>query len=306
MGRLKNKILGDVTGKVGNVVFRTKHKESYMYAVPQKVKISQTPQAKRARNKFIPLSNFASFINSIPELKYFWTISVIKASSTYHKISKGNYRAFLFNRPTVDNMITTGFKGHWGDDPVTISNIDKSGVRIEAFLDMDKSILLAEETEITSIAVVCFYNPIEREGNYFDLHKIIRDKVEIQIDELFELRLSFTGEMLNSYYSYRNSILYFTLITKDKNGKPIRFTTNHTCEFVHEFSMDEKKVSDRIQRSKKSKRIKDELKGYFTRIFSRGEKRKTSEVKEGRETPEVKEEKEKPPRLKKTPEVSGI
>jgi hypothetical protein len=292
MGRLKNKVLGDITGKVGGIVFRVKHKKSYVYAIPKKVKISQTPEAKRARSKFVPLSNFASFINSIPELKYFWSHSDIKASSTYHKISKGNYRAFLYNRPTVDNMITTGFKGVWGGDPVTLSDIDKSGVRIEAFLDMKKSILLAEETEVTSIAVVCFYNPIKRWSKYFILDKLIKDNIEIQIDELFEIRLPFTEELLNNYYSFRNSILYFTLITKDKNGKPIRFTTNHTCEFVHEFTKDEKKASDKIQRSKKSKRMKDTWKGYFNKIFSRGRKGKTPE-----------RGKEKPPRLKKTSEV---
>ena len=62
-----------------------------------------------------------------------------------------------------------------GDDPVTISTIDKSGIRIEAFLDMRKYIPWKEETEVTAIAVICFYNPIKRWGNYFVLGKIIQD-----------------------------------------------------------------------------------------------------------------------------------
>jgi hypothetical protein len=272
MGRLKNTILGNVTGKVGNIVFRVKGKKSYAYAKPQKVKVSQKQEAKEARSKFTPLSKFGSFINSIPELKYFWKKADIAAGSAYHKISKENYKAFLPTRPTVNNFITPGFRGFCGGDPVTISNIDKSGIRIEAFLKMNEYILRPEETSITALAVICFYSPIKRWGNYFNLDKIIFDNAEIQIDELFEIRLPFTEELQNKYYSYRNSILYFTFITKDKNGRPIRFTMNHKCEFVNEFTKDERKVSDKIHKSKIQKRITDECKEYLKKIFFRGRK----------------------------------
>src|ERR1035437_4840504 len=71
MGRLKNTVLGNITGKVGDIVFRVRGKKSYLYASPKKVKVSQKQEAKEARSKFNPLSKFGSFINSIPELKYF-------------------------------------------------------------------------------------------------------------------------------------------------------------------------------------------------------------------------------------------
>jgi hypothetical protein len=270
MGRLKNTILGDVTGKVGNIVFRVKGKKSFLYASPKKVKVSQKQEAKEARSKFTPLSKFASFINSIPELKYFWKKADIVASSAYHKISKENYAAFLPNMPTVNNIITPGFRGFCGGDPVTISNIDKSGIRIEAFLKLNEFIPLPEETSVIALAVICFYSPIKRWGEYFNLDKIIKDNAEIQIDELFEIRLPFTEELQNKYYSFRNSILYFTFITRDSNGQPIRFTMNHKSEFVNEFSKEERKASDKSKRSRKSKRIKETWKGYLKKIFNRG------------------------------------
>jgi len=270
MGRLKNTILGDITGKVGNFVFRVKGKKSYLYERPKKVRVSQKQEAKEARSKFTPLSKFASFINSIPELKYFWKKTDIVASSAYHKISKENYAAFLYNRPTVNNRITTGFKGCAGGDPVTLSEIDKSGIRIEAFLRMEEFIPKKEETEVSAIAVICFYNPIKRWGKYFVFDKIIKDNIEIQIDELFEIRLPFTEELLKKYYSFRNSILYFTFITKDKTGNPIRFTLNHTCEFVNEFTRHERKTSDKIKRDNFKIRIKGIWRGYLKKIFNNG------------------------------------
>lgn len=247
MGRIKHTVLGDVTGKVGNIVFRMRGKKAYMYEKPKHVKVSQTKEAKEARSKFNPQSKFAALLNSIPELKHFWKMADIAASSAYHKIAKQNYKALLFNRPTVNNCITTGNKGIWGVDPVTSLEIDESGIRVEAFLDMNSFMPLKEETDVTAIAVICFYSPIKKGGKYFILNKLIQNNIEMQIDELFEIRLPFSEELLHNYYSFRKSILYFTFITKDKEGHPIRFTTDHKCEFVNEFTEKERKASDKIQ-----------------------------------------------------------
>ncbi len=45
MGRLTNEILGLVTGKVGNIIFRIKDNTSYTYAMPKRIPIS--PQVVR-------------------------------------------------------------------------------------------------------------------------------------------------------------------------------------------------------------------------------------------------------------------
>src|ERR1035437_5202006 len=103
MGRLKNMYLENITGKVEASVFRVRGKKSYLYASPEKLKVSQKQEAKNASSKFTPLSKFGSLINSIPELKYFWKKADIAAGSAYHKISKENYTAFLPTRPTVNN-----------------------------------------------------------------------------------------------------------------------------------------------------------------------------------------------------------
>ena len=274
MGRLKNMVLGNVTGKVGNVVFRVKGKKAYAYASPQKVKVSQTKGAKDARSKFTPLSNFASFINSIPELKYFWSKAKIEASSAYHKITKLNYKLLLHNRPTTENVIIPYGENLCGNNPVRMSCLDKSGIGIQAKYESGWFMPLEEEESISALAIICFYNPRRRWEKYFILDKLEKDKIEVEFVEPFEFKIPFTETALSNYYSYRNSILYLTFLTRDIEGNPIRFSLNYTHEFVHEFSKDEKKVSDRIMRDNFQNRIKDELKGYFNRIFSRGEERK--------------------------------
>ena len=54
MGRFENIVLGDVGGKVGNIVGRCRKGKYFVYALPTEVKISNTPEAKKSRDIMIP------------------------------------------------------------------------------------------------------------------------------------------------------------------------------------------------------------------------------------------------------------
>src|ERR1035438_4962788 len=105
MGTFKNIVLGDLNGKLGNVVGRRRKGKYFIYAMPEEVKISNTPEAIKSRNIMIPVSKFASIVNSIPELKYFWVNSKIDAFDAFHKIEKVNFPFFIPKRPTLRNTI---------------------------------------------------------------------------------------------------------------------------------------------------------------------------------------------------------
>jgi len=51
MGSLTKQVLGILTGKVGGCVIRKRYGKYVAYKLPEKVNISQTPQAKNARAK---------------------------------------------------------------------------------------------------------------------------------------------------------------------------------------------------------------------------------------------------------------
>ena len=277
MGRITKEVLGKATGKVGGIIFRVRHNISFMYAIPKKVKVSQKPEAKMARSKFIQLSNFAAFINSIPELKYFWAKADINASSAFHKISKLNYSAFLFNRPTIQNNIVPTISQFQLDFPYAGANIDQSGVTIRGLAEKFGVDQGNEELGIMAVGVICFYNPIKRWAKYFTFDKIIKEKVEIKNNEPFELILPFEDGIQGNFYSYQNSILYFTFIIKNRDGIPCFYTRNHKYEFVHKFSEEGKKKLDKIRRDKIRRRIRNEIQGYFRMIFFRKEKEQVSE-----------------------------
>jgi hypothetical protein len=268
MGRLSKEVLGLIRGKVGNVIFRVRHNTTYAYKIPEKVNISQSPEAKTARGKFTPLSRFQSFINSIPELKYFWKRANIKGISAFHKIGKYNYQFLLNNRPGIKNEITPMFADSMGSSPVRMAYLDKSGIRMEAKYEKGWYVQLKKETFIYALVVICFYNPANRKKEFFTLDKLEEDNFEVIIEKEFEIKVPFTESALNNYYIYRNSIIYVTFITRDAEGNPVRYNTNYKQEFTHEYTEEEKIYIGKLQEVKLNERIQESYKGYLKKIFT--------------------------------------
>ena len=231
MGRFNNIVLGDLDGKVGNIVGRQRNGKYFVYAMPTEVKISNTPEAKRSRAIMIPLAKFASIVNSIPELKYFWVKEKIVAFDAFHKIEKVNFPFLLPERPTVRNTITPEI---FYDNRIKESSISQKGIKLKIFISKIEEPQLDGAKELTGIGVICYFNPRGENPEYFHLSKIRTSPVEMKIDEQFEVDIPFSGEERSNYDSYLNSILYFTIVSKDSDGTPLRFSCNYRNEFRHE------------------------------------------------------------------------
>jgi hypothetical protein len=229
MGSLTKQVLGILTGKVGGCVIRKRYGKYVAYKLPEKVNISQTPQAKNARAKFRPMSRFASYVNSIPELNYIWKKEKVNASSPYHKILKVNYASFEHNRPTISNAISVEGPLFC---PVTGSSVNSKGFRVEMMIKEGSSFLKNNIKEIMGIGIVCFYEPPNKRKEYFTLSKIILESVSLVMGKPFEIFLPFDEEEKEYYALYKTCILYFTLVTKDKNGIPLGYCMSYSNEFM--------------------------------------------------------------------------
>ena len=234
MGSFKHQVLGDVKGKVGNVIGRRRKNKYFIYAAPAEVKISNSPAAIKSRDIMKPVSKFASVVNSIPELKYLWMKSKIVAFDAFHKIEKENFHFFMHERPTVNNFITPieSIK-----NPISEGIISERGIKLK--LDIDKEVLSQFEgaNEITGVGVICYFNPSEGKMDYFHLNRLIACPIEVKNEGGLDLEIAFNEEERRNYNSYLNSILYFTLVSKDSDGVPVKCTINYRSEFVHEISV---------------------------------------------------------------------
>lgn len=234
MGTLNNQVLGDVAGKVGNLIGRRRKNKFFIYAAPAEVKISNSEAAIKSRDIMKPVSKFASAVNLIPELKYLWLESKIVAFDAFHKIEKENFHFFMHERPTVNNFITPieSIK-----NPISEGIISERGIKLK--LDIDKEVLSQFEgaNEVTGVGVICYFNPSEEKMDYFQLKRLRACPIEVKNEGGLDLEIAFNEEERRNYNSYLNSILYFTLVSKDNGGVPLKCTINYRSEFVHEISV---------------------------------------------------------------------
>ena len=240
MGSLKNQVLGDLDGKVGNIVGRRRKGKYFIYAMPEEVKISNTPEAIKSRNIMIPLAKFASIVNSIPELKYLWTNSKIEAFDAFHKIEKVNFPFLIHERPTLNNTIIPDI---FVDNRIKESSISPRGIKLKISISKLEERQLDGAKELIGIGVICYFNPNGEKIDFFKLGKIRTSPVEVKIDEQFEVDIPFNGEERSNYNSYLNSILYFTFISKDSSGTPLKFCCNYRNEFTHENKSEKERFS---------------------------------------------------------------
>ncbi len=87
-GTVNKTVIGFVSGKVGDVVFREMHGKKFVSASPKKYKISQSKLAKKGRANFAASVKFAVTVNSIPQLKDIWSKVKAEGTNSYHRIIK--------------------------------------------------------------------------------------------------------------------------------------------------------------------------------------------------------------------------
>ncbi|MDR3598841.1 hypothetical protein [Clostridium sp.] len=245
MGSFNNQVLGDLGGKVGNIVGRRRKGKFFVYAMPTEVKISNSPEAIKSRNIMAPLAKFASIVNSIPELKYLWTNSKIEAFDAFHKIEKVNFPFLIPERPNINNTIIPDI---FADNKIKESSISPKGIKLKISISKLEEEQLEGAKELTGIGVICYFNPNGGKLDYFHLSKIRTTPIEVKIDEQFEVDIVFNEEERSNYNSYLNSILYFTIVSKDINGAPLKFFYNYRNEFTHENIGEKERFSFRDSR----------------------------------------------------------
>lgn len=106
MARVNKSVIGFVSGKVGDVVFREMHGKKFVSATPKKYKISQSRLAKKGRADFAAVVKFAVTVNSIPQLKNIWSKIKAEGTNSYHRIIKHNAKLVNAGMLSTQNKIT--------------------------------------------------------------------------------------------------------------------------------------------------------------------------------------------------------
>ncbi len=202
----KNNVLGQTSGKLGNTVTRIRYGKEVVYALPDKVKVSQSEQAKAARNKFAMTVNFAKFINSIPALSRVWSSANIPGTNSYQKLIKHNSKLTGENFLTTNNIITPNTFNIKLVDFTYNENIISFRINYP-----DINSLFPLQT----FEVLYFFDPKQKDGNQFLFNNLSQEINLISSDYKIEIPLTGNSIKQNLSSHFNKCIMFVAALSND-------------------------------------------------------------------------------------------
>ncbi len=106
MALVDRSVLGEVTGKMGNKVFRKMNGKTFVSERPLNYKQAKTLAARKVRNSFGMSVKLAKKLITDPKLKEVWAAAKIEGTNSYHRIIKYNCNLINEGSLTDRNNIT--------------------------------------------------------------------------------------------------------------------------------------------------------------------------------------------------------
>ena len=215
MARLDKSVLGFVSGKLGEFVFRRMNGKKFVSLSPDKYRISQSNEAKKGRANFAATVKFARFINSIPELKEIWSGAKVEGTNSYHRIIKYNAKSVNSGKLTASNKITPdGLQ-------LTISSIS---LKEKNILELNIS-LSPDKLNFPAVLYLIFV---------FDNKEILYQHTVIEKEAPeYTLNIRLNNMIINNLKGSPNMLLYGTVIGNKLNREEIFWTSTATIEWMN-------------------------------------------------------------------------
>lgn len=106
MAHRKSSAIGDLHGRVENMVFRTRNGKNIAYAIPLNQKVSKSKKAVKARKNFAAAVSLAASVNSVPALQEIWSVAKVRGSNSFQKLISMNSRLAREGSLTTANVIS--------------------------------------------------------------------------------------------------------------------------------------------------------------------------------------------------------
>jgi len=212
MAILKTNPLGQLSGRVGNIVFRNVNGKTIISQRPVYSEHPLSSKEKLRRSKFTTAVRFAKEVNQHPLLHQIWELSYRTPWNTILKLNLPKVSQFI---PTTENIIVPS-----GGFPVSIV-YDKISTKSIKFHIIDFPAEFSITcTPLEIIALNCWINPFNRKEKPFIIEATSQKYPIANIIKGSSLTLSdrYTYESVSDIY--KNKIIYFVLIlassTRDK------------------------------------------------------------------------------------------
>ncbi|NJD23489.1 MAG: hypothetical protein FIA82_12625 [Melioribacter sp.] len=224
MAIVNGNVIGNLSGKLGNLSARTVDGHTVLAARPSSFNASQDPAVISVRQKFSVTAKFASAILALTSLVSIWKKVRNVASSVFNEIFQSNFAYSSIEKPTEQNILAPeGF-------PLQIAVASVAADKVTATIPIlnTASVFGADEVNLSANAIVCYYDPANAEDEPFKIISLSKEVATYNFAQTYELEIDLNATQKNIATKYQHSILYVCVVTKTAEGKVVQNSSTFT------------------------------------------------------------------------------
>ena len=224
MAVLKGSVIGELSGKLGNLAARCIQGRTVLGRRPVSFTVNNSPTMVEIRKKFSVSVSFVKTMLSLAVLTTIWDKVKAAGMSVYNYGVKQNYNQSSADKPTVDNILTPagGFAL-----PVTVAAVAADSVTATITALDTVMIASAEERNFVTNGLICYYNPVNPEDAPYAITKIETAPDLLDTVNPIDVNIPLNVVQQNLGAKYQSSILYLALATLDAAGKVVQYSSTY-------------------------------------------------------------------------------
>jgi hypothetical protein len=226
MAQLKGSALGNLSGRLGNLVARIVAGRTILAIMPSSYTVNQSPHLVEIRRKFTCSVSFAKAVITLSALKEIWRGVKESGMSVFNYVVKNNFALISADKPTTGNIITPGGFA----PPVQSANVEPENVAIELVALNTVSVFTPEEKNLSANGLICYYNPSDPADKPFAITTINAELAHYDVTAPYTLNIPLNVLQQAMAGKYSNSILYFTVASKTDDGIIVQYSATYSLD----------------------------------------------------------------------------
>jgi hypothetical protein len=223
MAILNGNVIGNLSGRLGNLSARTVDGKTIMAARPSSFNVNYSPAVVEVRQKFSVTVALAKSILTLATLEAIWKTVKGSGISVFNTIFKTNFPYSAASKPTENNIITPG--GFTLPVDTAAVALDKVTASILAL--NTESVFTPEEVNLSANAVVCFHTPTNPDDAPYQIISLSKEVENFNYTQAYDLQLDFDAKQKLIAAKYTKSILYLIVASKTADGKVVQYSSTY-------------------------------------------------------------------------------
>ena len=224
MARLKGSVLGELSGKLGNLTARIVNGKTIFAQRPTSFHVNMAPELVAIRNQFAVTVSLAKNLIALSGLYQVWTRVKTAGMSAFNYAVKMNFDSSAADKPTTANILTPndGF-------PLNVTTAEVGADTVTAQIEALDTVMIPteEERQFTPNIVICYYNPTNPEDAPYAIVPVKALPQLMDTVNPIALNVALNIVQQQTAAKYQNSILYLALTTSDLDGKVIQYSATY-------------------------------------------------------------------------------